>query len=317
MSSEKTCPSANGTELHHQDPSTGARYAFITLCGINVHMPGDVSAAATTELTCVAACINANKDLPTMVCQGVTFSETDGCILHSSNEYVPKAEGGFDSFWLHNRAYEVQSAGSIEWSDTPPETALASAAAIASPHITQAPSLNHAARIAANDLVTSYSTYYSSGPDGYSCSTQWARTVIITTHQTTTIIIISDSTTTYIESGSGGGGSIWSQSTSSTSDLSNLTSSSSSSSSIPSISATTTSSIYSNSSTLSTTSLPTSTGSRTGFPFNSTTSTSSSITSSTRARSGTYSTTSTSMSFSNSSSGTTGTPSSDTTCSSE
>lgn len=174
MSVGATCPGANATELYHDDMVTGARYSFMTFCDVQAVMGGDIAAAASDELSCQAACINANQGLATMACQGVTYSDAEGCVLHTSNDYWSQPRDGFNSFWLHEVMYaEHQDPASIVSEDRVASDALASAAANESPSIQTITAEPHAIRA----LVTSWTTSWSSDGPSSTSSTSWSRTI--------------------------------------------------------------------------------------------------------------------------------------------
>ena len=138
MSVGRACPDANATELYHDDMVTGARHLFMTFCDVQAVMSGDIAAAAGNALSCQAACINANQGLPTPACQGVTYSDAEGCVIHTSNDYWSAPKDGYNSFWLHEITYAEHKARSqIISNDRDAASALAAAAAArdsTSPH---------------------------------------------------------------------------------------------------------------------------------------------------------------------------------------
>ena len=173
MSVGETCPGANATELYHDDMVTGARYSFMTFCDVQAVMAGDIAAAAADELSCQAACINANQGLATMACQGITYSDAEGCVLHSSNDYWSQPRDGFNSFWLHEVTYpEHKKRSSIVSAGRVASAALASAAAEKVPAIQTIAAVPHHIRD-----VTTFTTAYSSDGPSHTSSTSWSRTI--------------------------------------------------------------------------------------------------------------------------------------------
>ena len=170
MSVAQSCPEANATELYHDDMVTGARYSFMTFCGVQAVMSGDIAAAASDELSCQAVCINANQGLATMACQGVTYSDAGGCVIHTSNEYWSQPRDGFNSFWLHEVTYsEHKDPASIISEDRIASSALASAAAEESPEYQTITAEPHAIKA----FETSWTTSWSSDGPSHTSSTSW------------------------------------------------------------------------------------------------------------------------------------------------